>query len=95
MDEAGLPDDVALVRVTEEWDQTTVPQGLRRSHRLADDVWGRLVVRAGTVRLTFEDDQTARLVTAGEAAVLPPGRPHHVEPVDAVRFAVEFHRVPA
>jgi tellurite resistance-related uncharacterized protein len=90
---AGLPDGTGHVRTTPEFDERTVPAGLLSSHRIADGVWGRLVVRSGSLRFVVEDaGGGARLVAAGEAQVIPPAVPHHVELVGPVRFAVEFHR---
>lgn len=94
MDGIELPADVVLVRTTDEWDEESLPDGLRRAHRVAEGVWGRLVVRAGALRCTFEDDGAARVLGPGEAQVLPPGRAHHVEPTGTVRFVIEFHRAP-
>lgn len=87
-----LPAGVALVRTTPEFDATSVPAGLLRTHRVASGVWGRLVVTEGEMTLVFEDDGSPVRLCAGEASVIPPGRPHHVEPGDDARFRVEFHR---
>lgn len=91
--QARIPDGFVLDRTTPVFDHTSVPSGLLRAHRVADGVWGRLVVHAGTVRLVFEDAaETPLVVHAGDSAVIPPGRLHHVEFTDSGRFAVEFHR---
>ncbi|MFV0307812.1 MAG: DUF1971 domain-containing protein [Desertimonas sp.] len=88
-----LPDGLEHVRTTDEFTVQSVPAGLLRAHRVAEGVWGRLVVRAGVVTLVFEDDpNTSVVVAAGGRAVIAPGRPHHVEPDDDAVFAVEFHR---
>ncbi len=89
----SLPTGLVLARTTEVFDAGTVPAGLRRAHRVADGVWGRLVVHAGTVNFVFEDaaDEPV-LVAAGASIVIPPGRAHHVEPDDSARFVVEFYR---
>lgn len=88
-----LPGGLELARTTPTFDAASVPAGLTRAHRIAPGVWGRLVVTSGSLRFVFEDDQNgSRTVTAGEHQVIPPDRPHHVEVVGPVRFAVEFHR---
>jgi tellurite resistance-related uncharacterized protein len=90
-----LPDGVTLVRTTDEFDNATVPAGLMRAHRVADGVWGRLVVRTGSVRFVFEDQPASPIiVAAGDSVVIPPARPHHLELDGPARFAVEFHRPP-
>ena len=90
-----LPAGLVHIRTTDVFTEMTVPHGLLRTHKIASDVWGRLVVHAGAVRLVFEDhsDEEHDLV-AGEAAVIPPDRPHHVELGHGSSFAVEFHRHP-
>lgn len=88
-----LPDDTVLVRTTDEFSQETVPSGLLRDHKVADGVWGRLVVRSGSLGFVFQDSaDNAVELTAGDSIVIPPGRLHHVVPHGPVRFVVEFHR---
>lgn len=88
-----LPSGLRLVRTTPELDESTVPSGLLRSHRVAGDVWGRLLVRSGSLRFVFEDGDGVEVrVSAGERFVIPPGRPHHLVIDVPVRFAIEFHR---
>ena len=95
MSASVLPDDLEFVRVTADFDEHTVPRGLLAAHRVADAVWGRLVVRSGRLDLVFEDQPGDRhSLAAGESAVLPPGARHHVELGGPVVFAVEFHRRP-
>ncbi len=88
-----LPAGAQLTRTTAEFDERSVPQGLLRAHRVADGVWGRLVVTSGSLRFVFEDDQAEpTTVAAGGTQVIPPARPHHVELTGPVTFHVEFHR---
>ncbi|MEZ5343353.1 MAG: DUF1971 domain-containing protein [Acidimicrobiales bacterium] len=88
-----IPDGFTIVRTTDVFDHESVPAGLLKAHRVANDVWGRLVVHSGSVGFIFEDDPDAAVtVRAGESVVIPPGRRHHVEPADPSTFAVEFYR---
>ncbi len=95
-DPTELPDGLELARTTDVFDERTHPGGLLRAHRVADGVWGRLVVHTGTLTFVFEDraDQPLR-VSAGETVIIPPARLHHVEFDGPVTFAIEFHRPPA
>lgn len=88
----ALPDDVTLVRATDVFNEDTVPAGLLREHRVADGVWGRLVVDAGCLGFRFEDEDRTRHVSAGGSIVIPPQRLHHVDVDGPVQFRVEFHR---
>jgi tellurite resistance-related uncharacterized protein len=90
-----LPDGLVLTRTTDVFDDGSVPAGLLRAHRVADGVWGRLLVHEGSLVFRFEDGDQPLRAGAGEWIVIPPARPHHVELVGPVRFAVEFHRAPS
>ncbi len=88
-----IPERFTLARTTDAFDNDTVPAGLLKAHRVADSVWGRLVVHAGSVRFVFEDEpDAAAVLKAGETLVIPPARLHHVELDGPATFAVEFHR---
>ncbi len=90
-----LPDGLVHARTTDIFNNDTVPAGLLKAHRIADRVWGRLIVNTGAVRFVFDDqpDRPIR-VEAGEAVIIPPARRHHVELDGPATFAVEFHREP-
>ena len=91
-----MPVGLEYVRTTEVFDQDHHPAGLLREHRVADGVWARLVVHTGALVFVFDDKPgRPRMVAAGEAVVIPGGRPHHVELPGPVTFALEFHREPA
>ncbi len=91
----ALPPDVELVRTTPTFDEHTIPAGLLMAHRIAEGVWGRLVVYSGSLTFRFEEcpDRAVR-AGAGASVVIPPGRPHHVELDGPVTVAIEFHRRP-
>ena len=91
-DAPTLPADAVLVRVTDEFEASTVPRALRRSHRVAPGVWGVLVVRDGSLRLVWERVHDVCVLSAGDRQVIPPDVEHHVEVDGPVRFVVEFHR---
>lgn len=92
MVDATMPAGLRLVRSTPELTEATVPRGLLVAHRVAPGVWGRLQVRAGTVRFVFEAAPAAvHDVHAGGHIDIPPDVPHRVEPGPGSRFVVEFH----
>jgi len=91
----GLPAGLEHVRTTDVFDNTTVPAGLLRAHRVADGVWGNLVVHSGVVVFVFDDDPDHPVtVDVGHSVAIPPARQHHLELDRPATFAVEFHRVP-
>lgn len=96
MSQPDLPPHLEHVRTTEPFDNTTVPPGLLRAHRVADGVWARLVVHAGTVTFVFDDDADHPvLLAAGQSVTIPPVRQHHVELGEPATFSVEFYRAPS
>lgn len=96
MNRPTLPEGLTYVRTTDDFTPDTAPGGLRRAHRVADGVWGQLVVRSGSVVFVFEDQADQPFpVTAGEKVPIPPSRLHHVEmPDPAATFAIEFYSIP-
>ena len=88
-----LPPGSRLVRSTPDFDELTAPAGLRSAHRIADGVWGRLVVTSGHLDFVFEEPEPSRrTLRNGDAQIIPPGRLHHVELIAPVGFHIEFHR---
>lgn len=91
-DRAELPADVRLARSSPEWNERTLPDGLRRPHRLTSGTWGRIVLREGCLRLTMATVPPLEVELAGDGAVqaIPPDIDHEVLPVGPVRFSVDF-----
>lgn len=88
-----IPDGFELARTTPTFDNDTVPAGLLAAHRVADGVWGRLIVHTGRVGFAFEDHPKLIVVLdAGNSVAIPPGRLHHVELDQPATLAVEFYR---
>ncbi len=92
LESVRLPVGVELARTTPEFTASSVPAGLLAAHQVAEGVWGRLRVRAGTVVYVVEDTGLRRTVDAGDVQVIGPGVRHHVEPDRDACFVVEFHR---
>lgn len=84
-----------MTRTTREFDELTVPAGLKAAHRVAAGVWACIVVLEGSIRFGFEDTDDDRVLTAPARQVIPPARLHHVTVEGPVRFVIEFYRVEA
>ncbi len=92
-DRAELPEDLRVVRVTDAWDERTIPAGLRRAHRVAPGTWGLLHVQHGRLRFRLRTEPALDVVVRpGHPQPLPPEVEHEVEPLGQVRFFVEFLR---
>lgn len=88
-----LPDGASVYKTTAEFDEHTLPAGLRREHTTRGGVWGRAEVLAGTMRFVMPALGIDREVIAGEHAIIPPELEHHVEPRPGLRMRVAFLRV--
>lgn len=86
-----LPPDVHEYKRTAEFDETTLPAGLRRTHSLKAGTYGEIVVTAGRVRYVLEDDGDFTVVLRpGLPGTVAPERPHHVELEPGARMFVRF-----
>jgi len=86
-----MPDGLEPVRTTVSWDATTVPDALRRAHRVAAERWGLLEVEAGGVRFKADTQPPIDVVvTPGRPQPIPPELDHNVEPAEGARFHVTF-----
>lgn len=89
-----LPADAVAYRTTPEFDEHTLPRGLRAEHDTRAGVWGRIEVLAGQVRFVMPVLAQDRVIEAGGHAIVAPGLVHHVEPLGPARLRVVFLRVP-
>jgi len=93
----SLPPDVKPYRRTPEFTEATVPSGLLRAHDTKPGVWGLIHVLEGRLAYRVTDPRRpaseALLTPEGEPGVVEPTIRHAVEPIGAVRFYVEFHRL--
>ena len=96
-DRAELPADLVRLRVAGPWDQDTLPIGLRRRHRTAEEVWGLLRVHEGSVRLRIETSPPVEhTLGPGGCQPIPAGVPHELTLDGPFRLVLEFWgRLPA
>src|SRR5690606_9564027 len=90
-----LPDGAAPYRSTAEFDEATLPAGLRADHSTRPGVWARVEVLAGRLRFVMPILAVDRVLDAGDHALIPPELVHHVEPLGPMRMRVTFLRAPA
>lgn len=88
-----IPEGFAAASRTQEFDEATIPEGLKARHRTKPGVFGRIHVAEGRLEyVVCEPLASRRIITPGEAAVIVPEVEHSVRPLGAVRFHVEFWR---
>lgn len=78
-DRAELPAGLVVVRTAGPYDESTLPAGLRRNHRVADGVWGMLRLLAGSAHFTMQTVPVMSLeLCSGDNQPIPPGVFHAV-----------------
>lgn len=85
----ALPPDLHLYKRTPDFDQDSVPKGLLGRHNTREGVWGRIVMASGRLHYVVEGGPSWML-EPGVVGIVQPQQWHHVEPVGACRFHVEF-----
>ena len=90
----ALPTGLVEARHTPVFDAESVPGPLAAVHHTT--VWAMLHVQEGTVRYTDLGGEQRRdeRLEAGDALVIVPGVPHHVDPSTDARFFIQFYREP-
>ena len=90
-DRAELPEALHVARTAGPFDATTLPAGLRKAHRVADGVWGRLRVIDGSAAIALETRPPLDVrLAAGDSQPIPPGVPHAVSVDGPVVLVVDF-----
>lgn len=77
------------------FDETTLPEALRREHRTKAGAWGVIRVLEGELRLVLDDgpgaDGDGTILTPDRAGLIRPQQTHHVEPLGRMRMQVDFY----
>ena len=87
----ALPPGLKAYRRTPEFDQDTLPAGLRRAHRTKPGVWALIHVLEGRLRYRVLEPLSEMELMPGTPGVVHPEQPHEVEPLGRMRMFVEFH----
>jgi hypothetical protein len=72
-------------------DERTVPPGLLRAHRAASDVWDRIVVHHGELRVVVSTKPLLAVVLgSGSSQPIPPDVEYALGILGPVRFSIDF-----
>jgi len=95
-DRMEMPDGWVAYKRTAEFDDGSIPAGLRKNHSTKRGVWAVIRVLSGRLRYRIEGLGGRELLLDPTApGIVLPEALHHVEPDGPVRFFVEFYRRPA
>jgi tellurite resistance-related uncharacterized protein len=84
----------APYRSSPVFDETTLPEALRREHRTKAGTWGVIHVLEGALRFTRPEPASEVVLEAGAHIVVEPQQTHFVTPVGAMRMRVDFYNAP-
>jgi tellurite resistance-related uncharacterized protein len=87
-----LPDGLAPYKRTPVFTETTVPAGLLKDHKTKAGVWGVINVTSGRLRCTIPSSGEEIELHPDLNGIVEPEVLHHVTPLGAVAFYVEFWR---
>jgi tellurite methyltransferase len=90
-----IPDGFVSYERTDTFTAETVPAGLRTDHTVKAGVWAKIMVLEGRLRYHVATRAQPIDLTADHPGIVAPEVSHHVEPLGAVRFFVEFWHAPA
>ncbi len=95
-DRFELPEGLVAYKRTPEFNEVSIPPGLKSNHSTKPGVWGVIYVLAGRLRY-FLDGLDGRELTLDpeNAGIVLPEILHHVAADGPVRFFIEFHRRPS
>jgi tellurite resistance-related uncharacterized protein len=81
-------------RSTAVFDETTLPDGLRRKHRTKAGVWGVIRVIERRLRFQVADGGAEQILTPDRPGLVLPEQTRRVEPIGKMRMQVDFYDRP-
>lgn len=86
--------DVAITnfyKATPIFNQSTLPEKLRKAHQTKVGTWGVIRVLEGSVCYVIEDTGDIQILTPVCSGLVLPEQRHHVETMGDMRMLVEFY----
>ena len=91
-DEFEIPSNFSKFKVTPEFTESSLPEGLRREHQTNAGIWGKIVIVEGKLRYSVGSKNLSIELGPDRPGVIVPELVHCVEPVETVRFYIEFYK---
>lgn len=82
---------IAPYRSTPVFDETTLPEALKREHRTKDGVWGVIRVLEGELKFVLAESGTETILTPDRPGLVQPQQTHRVEPLSKLRMQIDFY----
>ena len=88
-----LPKHLFAYKRTPEFEENSIPKGLRRGHATKAGTWALIVVLEGRLLYRILEPAAEELIlTPKISGVVEPTVRHEVEAIGEVRFYVEFYQ---
>tara|TARA_B100001750_G_C15426791_1_gene555964 strand:- start:877 stop:1146 length:270 start_codon:yes stop_codon:yes gene_type:complete len=87
----SLPEHLQQYSTSPVFTEETVPKGLLKDHNTKSGVWGLICVNEGELEYIIEDKETLILSPKNKGVVEPEVK-HHIKPLGAVTFYIEFYK---
>lgn len=87
----AMPDNMQRHRTTPLFMAENIPDALRKTHRTAPGVYGRIVITKGRMLYTIGRKE-CHVLTSETPGVIEPEKLHFVTPLDDTEFVVEFYK---
>ena len=81
---------VAPYKITQVFDEKTLPAGFRREHRTKPCVWGIIWVLEGRLRYTVFEPASETILDPAHPGLVLPNVPHLVELLGPIKMRLEF-----
>lgn len=81
-----------FVSKTPIWNNFTCPDGVKSSHSVASNMYGKLHVIKGMLEFTWEDTQEKIIIDDKKPFIIESNRKHHVNLIWDVEFYIEFYQ---
>ena len=91
-----LPPNLDPYKRTPDFDEGSLPEGLRKAHTTKAGVWATIEVGQGRLEYTIEaPTPRSWILRPGVPGVVEPQRPHRVRPIgsEALKVHVQFWRL--
>ncbi|BCT69171.1 DUF3565 domain-containing protein [Nitrosospira sp. NRS527] len=93
-DKFEMPDGFIPYKRTPVFTEESVPAALTKDHSTKTGTWAKITVLEGKLRYCVAALGADMELSTDNVGVVVPEVPHHVEPLGAARFFVEFYRAP-
>lgn len=87
----SLPNHVQQYSTSPVFTEETAPKGLLKDHKTKSGIWGLICVNEGELEYIIEDKET-HILTPDQKGVIEPEIKHHIKPLGAASFTIEFYK---